>query len=508
MARKSHNSSGQCFFTNNAFGDYTVYELWVTDAPLDQWFELYLTDELKPNRWGLFHVGSPEEGFGTTLQKYLVYANGHPQQEFFRMFTVQDSDADGLSDGMEIAVFKSDPNDTDSAFLRDGDENGQPDFPNRQDNWIVDGDEDFDEDGMSNLKGLQMGTDPLVPQNYGWDSDSDELPDWAEYLIWIYQGIANPGLRDNSGGDGVDNYMEVAVFTDPSWPDAVYGYRNFYNLADARRSFTLTPITIQHIASTNATSTNDLIYDNAGTLGTYMHLEVRSDEDADGDPLPGYDTILFCGSFLSPPSGMFMDMLIDGNEPADAYISTWDLLVSGTSLVTDIWEEAKVSDAIDQLNIQTVYVLQQRSMLRTVVRLRVLQLDVDVIDTSSGTQMRLRTALSEIHTETALFRETSYKIAHYQGQNWWTRAGHWVSIGGRAASIFSIISSGRQAWNAADHYVRDVRRRCDNNADTAADLAVALGNLATEFASGFMLGNFSLIYWNQLSEFDGYDSGC
>jgi len=42
----------------------------------------------------------------------------------------------------------------------------------------------------------------------------------------------------------------------------------------------------------------------------------------------------------------------------------------------------------------------------------------------------------------------------------------------------------------------------------AADLAVALGNFANEFASGFMLGNFWLIYWNQLSEFDGYDSQC
>lgn len=49
---------------------------------------------------------------------------------------------------------------------------------------------------------------------------------------------------------------------------------------------------------------------------------------------------------------------------------------------------------------------------------------------------------------------------------------------------------------------------CDNNMDTAADLAVALGNFAAEFASGFMLGNFWLIYWNQLSEFDGYDSQC
>ena len=353
-----------------------------------------------------------------------------------------------------------------------------------------------------------MGTDPLVPQNYGGDSDSDGLPDWAEYLIWIYQGIANPGLRDDSDGDDVDNYTEVAVFTDPSWPDAIYGYWNFYNLPDSRRSFTLTPITIQHIASTNAASTNHLIYDNTGTLGKYTHLEVRRDEDADGNYLPGYDTILFGGSFLSPQGGMFMDMLIDGLQPSDAFMKTAEIMATITGLVDDIWTEAKISDAIDQLNIQTIYVLQQRAMLRTVVRLRELQLAVDVTDTSTGTQMRLRTAISEIHTETTLFRETSFKIAHYQGQNWWTRAGHWVSVGGRVASVFSVISSGRDVWNSAKPYIRDVQRRCDNNADTAADLAVALGNFANEFANGFMIGNFWLFYWNQLIEFDGYDSGC
>lgn len=50
--------------------------------------------------------------------------------------------------------------------------------------------------------------------------------------------------------------------------------------------------------------------------------------------------------------------------------------------------------------------------------------------------------------------------------------------------------------------------RCHNDMNTAAVSAVAMGNFANEFAGGFMLGNFWLIYWNQLSEFDGYDSQC
>jgi hypothetical protein len=83
--------------------------------------------------------------------------------------------------------------------------------------------------------------------------------------------------------------------------------------------------------------------------------------------LPGYDTLLFGGSFLSPPSGMFMDMFIDGVKSSDAYIPWNDLLLTSTSLLSDIWDEAKISDAIDQLNIQTIFIVQQRSMLRTVV---------------------------------------------------------------------------------------------------------------------------------------------
>jgi len=77
-----------------------------------------------------------------------------------------------------------------------------------------------------------------------------------------------------------------------------------------------------------------------------------------------------------------------------------------------------------------------------------------------------------------------------------------------SAQVRALSYAGRDVLEAALPYIYDVRRRCDNNIDIAADLAVALGNFANEFASGFMLGNFWLIYWNQLSEFDGYDSQC
>ncbi len=475
---------------------FTRYELWITDAPTDEVFEIYFADELNPNRWRLAYLGYPEVIFGS-ISVYFIYVNDHPAQGFFRVFPFNDADSDGISDGMEICVFHSDPNNPDSGFARDADGDGQPDFPGRAGNWVVDGDEDFDSDGYSNMKELWMGTDPLAAQDNLADSDGDGLPDWAESLIWIYQGISNPGLRDDSDGDGVDNYTEIAALTDPSWPDAVYAYWNFYNLPDSRRVISFAPITVQHTASTNAASTNRFIFNNAGTLGAYLHLDVRRDQDAYGEPLPGYDTIFFGGGFLSPWSGMYLDSLVDGVEASDGYIPWKDLLITSTSLLANVWDEAKVSDAIDALNIETVAVVKQRSVLRTVVRLRELQLAVDVTDASTGAQMRLRTAISEIHTEATLFRQTSIKIASYQGQSWATRAGHWVSVGGRVATFFSIWGSATGVIDAAIPYIRDVRRRCDNNFDTAA-----------EFANGFSVGNFWLIYWNQLSEFDGYDSQC
>ncbi len=485
----------------------TFYELWVLDAPLDNWFEIYAADQLKPHEWYLAHLGEPAFGYGTTLQRYFFAAPGQPSQLFFQVFPFQDSDGDLLTDGMEVAVFKSDPNNADSAFLRDADQNGQPDFSNAGGNWVTDGDEDFDGDGLSNLKEIRMGVDPLIPQDYFTDSDGDYLPDWIEALIITYTTDPNPGLYGDSDGDGVDNYTEVALLTDPSFPDAVYDYNTYYNLPGTQRAFLLPPITVQHTASSDPDSLNDLIYNNSGTLGSFMHLEVRRNRDGNGNPSAGEDTLLFGGAFISPPA-MYLDPLPTVTDPSDAFISLSDILATGTSLLGDVWQDAQVSDLIDQLSMEELVVIQQRSMQRTVVRMREIQLAIDLTDSSTGTQMRLRKSISEIHTETVVFRKTSARIAQIQGNNWWTRAGGWIGGAGRVATVFSIGSTAFDVWNAAGPYIFDVRRRCDNYFDTAGDLAFSLGNLASVWAPSFNLFNMWLIYWNQLQEFEGYDSGC
>jgi hypothetical protein len=483
----------------NAGTDTSSLQFVVTGAFDNELHEIYVHIPAAQAWRNLFVNYAGTDGAG---DHYTATAKGNQTGATFAALLGEDVDADALSDGYEVKLTGTIVGNPDSS-------SAVPGIPALADNGISDGDEDFDWDGWSNGEESVMGLNPLGAQDYSADSDTDGLPDWAENMIWLKQGIANPGLRDDSDGDGVDNYTEVAVNTDPSAVDEVY--LDFSQMAGEQRAFTLAPMTVQHTSSTDSDSTKDFVYDNAGTLGTYMHVEVQRNQDAAGNSAPGQDTLLFGGAFLSPPSGMFIDLLADGNAPSDAYISKKQLLLTLTTLGADIWEEAKVSDAIDQMTINDLnklVVIQQRSMLRTVVKFRKIQLSVNVSNPSTGDQTRLRKLISEIHTEAVLFRKTSAKIAQLQNNNWWNNAGRWVSTAGRVATVFSVLDAARDVWEAAGPYINDVRRRCDNNFDTAADLAVALGNFASNFADGFGEFGFWSVYWNQLTKFDGYDSTC
>lgn len=58
-------------------------------------------------------------------------------------------------------------------------------------------------------------------------------------------------------------------------------------------------------------------------------------------------------------------------------------------------------------------------------------------------------------------------------------------------------------------YMRDVKRRCDNNNETALDLAVALSNVGdVAFPAPVQSAFLWPIWWNAFANFDGYDSSC
>ena len=74
---------------------------------------------------------------------------------------------------------------------------------------LTDGDEDFDEDGLTNLQEYELGTEP-----YNDDTDGDGLNDGEE--INTYN--TDP-LKKDTDDDGLEDGDEIYLETDPTNPD-------------------------------------------------------------------------------------------------------------------------------------------------------------------------------------------------------------------------------------------------------------------------------------------------
>ena len=107
-----------------------------------------------------------------------------------------DTDGDGLPDGYEYFTLGTDPKKADS-----------------DDNGISDADEDFDEDGLTNLEEYNLGTDP-----FSKDSDYDGLSDYDEVKIYN----TDP-LKYDTDGDKVSDGDEIILELDPNNP-STHGY--------------------------------------------------------------------------------------------------------------------------------------------------------------------------------------------------------------------------------------------------------------------------------------------
>lgn len=107
-----------------------------------------------------------------------------------------DTDGDGLPDGYEYFTLGTDPKKADS-----------------DDNGISDADEDFDEDGLTNLEEYELGTDP-----FSKDTDYDGLSDYDEVKIYN----TDP-LKYDTDGDKVSDGDEIELGLDPNNP-ATNGY--------------------------------------------------------------------------------------------------------------------------------------------------------------------------------------------------------------------------------------------------------------------------------------------
>ena len=126
-------------------------------------------------------------------------------------------DSDGVPDIVELRLGSSPfSNDTDSDGLPDAYEINMlipfalPGLRDTDGNGVPDGQEDPDEDGLTNAQEMVLGTDPLKR-----DTDGDGIPDGQEAA----DPHLNPLLNDTDN-DGLNDGSELRLGTDPSNPDS------------------------------------------------------------------------------------------------------------------------------------------------------------------------------------------------------------------------------------------------------------------------------------------------
>lgn len=146
--------------------------------------------------------------------QYMKDENENGLPDFFENFEnwskLADTDGDGLPDSIE-EYLGSDPNniDTDGDGLNDFYEvfgtYTDPTKADTDDNGANDGDEDFDEDGLTNLEEFDNKTNPYIA-----DTDSDGLSDGDE----VKTHGTDPLVADTDG-DGLDDGDEIVLGTNP-----------------------------------------------------------------------------------------------------------------------------------------------------------------------------------------------------------------------------------------------------------------------------------------------------
>jgi hypothetical protein len=445
------------------------------------------------------------------IQQFFVGVSGQPQQAFFQIFLNQDLDYDGIPDGYEVAIFKTDPLNPDSG--RDVNRDGVPDDPSVVDNGRADGDEDFDGDGLSNLYELTIGVNPLVAQS-STDTDADGLPDWLEALITYWTGDPTPAPTADSDGDGLNNKTEWAMRLDPSWGgDSILG--DYSNIPDDQRVVLHKNLEFQSppagFAGALAANPSDAYFDASfgNYHGTAAELIVLKDTDANGNPAPGVDTFKWGAAYQTPPDFIPAQNIPDPN-PADGSVEDADILLQATDTLGDVWEAARMSENLATLSEPTLVHLQHRSFTRIWVKFRTLQRMMVAEELPNGIRLRARVLLGEIHTQATILRKTTLVLAqNYPITQALATMGRFVPIAGSIASVLSFAGDANDLVPLYAQYMLDVKRRCDNNNDTAADVAVALSNmLDVAFPAPVNTALLWPFWWNALSNFDGWGSSC
>ena len=160
---------------------------------------LSMTVDLPDNQPITLTASSTTLGLSGVSGTLPVMPNGLTDAGIIRLLFGLDTDADGLTDNIEIAI-GLDPNNPDT----DGD-------------GVSDGDEDTDGDGLTNLQEVQIGTDPGNPDTDGdgiQDGDEDNDGDGLLDVDEIYVHNTDPANHDTDG-DGFNDGEEIEFASNP-----------------------------------------------------------------------------------------------------------------------------------------------------------------------------------------------------------------------------------------------------------------------------------------------------
>jgi hypothetical protein len=182
--------------------------------------------EINDNRTATYQVVSPNKPLSNasflfevklTQQVNVIEVTANSSVDNSSVPIAYDSlklDGDGLRDKYETDVTGTDPTDPDSS--------SNLTTVNESDNGVIDSQEDFDKDAILTINEQGLGTNPV-----NTDTDSDQLSDSDELSVTMTDPVDTDSNKnglvdgaDDPDGDGLTNVGELESGTDPNLADS------------------------------------------------------------------------------------------------------------------------------------------------------------------------------------------------------------------------------------------------------------------------------------------------